>query len=214
MCATNEASPRPARTVGLSYLRHDAPASSAVAAGHVRVCDSRVSVQAVVRRATALLSRAACSDDIDEIIQTQLIRAWMSGRGLPEDVETATRALVWRARRDILSQRWLTRQLRTVRFVERPFALAGDGPEWGVAHRLEWSIDARTAVDAASKCVGGKRRGGVDRDLRATVALEILAGETSASDAAREHGATQQAWSRAARTLAERLRVELADDVR
>src|SRR5687768_594198 len=133
-------------------LHSDEPAASAPTADHVRVCDSRVDVRAAVRSATWSLRRAACEADVAEVVQTELIRAWMSGRGLPEDVDVAVRALVWRARREILTRRWLTRQLRVVQLREAHDVADRDAPEWDSVKRAERACDAHVVVDLASRC--------------------------------------------------------------
>ena len=195
---------------GRSYLRRDAPASSAPVEGYVRTCDARVDLAAVHAAAAAALRWYAAPDDVDDEVQAELILSWLSGRGLPVDSDLAARGLVYRVSRRVRGGRWRLHARR------RFLGLALDGAaSWGSPAECEAAVDAAQVRTVDTQIAATARAPRVASTLavtpaeRVAVTVEVLVGDLSATEAARECGATVAAWSAAAQALAEKLRVAL-----
>ena len=208
---------------GRSYLRAGVVAPFQVRDGFGPVVAGAVDLVACAMRAAHVLRNTVSLAEVEDEVQEEIIRAWMSGRGLPVSPGAALRAVVRRVVQRVWSDgsggrrgrlaRW-RRQLRS--HDAHPVACNGDNGAAEVAvldgvaatagsvARVEAQVDAGDAIAAAFAGVSGRTK------ARRAAALAVLAGlidEADVADAAHMSVAGASSYRRTlTATLAERFR--------
>lgn len=166
-------------------------------------------------RAAGVLWRAACAADVDDELQVELIRSWLSGRGLAVDATVrsaeVTRRVVERVLTAPTSRGWLgSRRLRDHAAGTTDPLTATDASTWGSAHQVEAHLDAqRLAHEVASW--PGRYRGRTWADRASAVLSAVVdaqAGDATGAwtDAGTELGVSRQAARQTGETMLARLR--------
>lgn len=218
---------------GRSYLRAGVAIPFTGREGYAPFVDVPVDLVAIAARAAAVLRSVASLAEVEDEVQEEVIRAWMSGRGLPVSSADAARHIVYRVVRRVLSDnaggrrgrlaRW-RKQLRN--FNAHPSTasslesngfelnLLGMPTSFGSPAHAEAAIDARVVIDSALS--GGTRqqwavgRSGFTARARNAAALAILADLLSSDDVATEMGVTTAAVGATRRGLTATLRERFA----
>lgn len=197
------------RGQGRSHLARGTEALSVLAADRSRVADlsrtERVDLAAVAREVSRVLRGELCAADCDDEVQTTVISAWLSGRGLPRDPRVAhvelRRHTVRRVMSDLRGDRAGAAAKRRARArSEDSWARTRDaddhGPGWrdlaldvpavhGSPTQQEARCDARVVAGAVVATQGASTRAGPVLALVAGVVDSVEAGEAMGVSGAR-----------------------------
>lgn len=158
---------------GRSLLRRDGPAEGPLAEGRGRVGETDFDPRAAAGIASTILWRAACAAEVDDEVQLEVTRAWLSGRGLPLDRTTAHREVARRVVQRVLTattQRGqLGRYRRESHDAMRPDSI-GTASRWGSPSQVEATVDAGSVVREALRVPRSMRRG-LSPEVKAAEAL-------------------------------------------